>query len=488
MPDRTRVRHYRDTIVRDLRELIRIPSVKGDSCDGAPFGREAARALEFMLARGRELGFATKNIDNYAGHVEYGSDGPIIGVLTHLDVVPAGDGWNHDPFGGEVDDGAVYGRGAADNKGPAVAALYVLRAFADEAPAPKVRVRVIFGANEESGMEGVRRYFEREPLPDVGFAPDAGYPLYNREMGIINIHLSAKRNGRAIVSDLSGGEALNMVAGEARATVLPAYREIASRVVEETDSRGTVEHRIVFDGSHDAPVITVKGISAHGGRPATGVSAIAYLVQIIDDIARAVEERETNTTASENRIVGNGVIEREIRELRRLIGFETRGDSLGIACRDSESGELSVNWGTIRVDADTVETGLNIRYPVTADFGPIVSALTWRAKRAGFTSTGEHHAPPLFVPEDSDLVVRLLRAYETVTGEKASPMSMSGGTYARMLKNRGVAFGAGFPGEATNVHQPDEHISIDSLMRHCEISLQALFELSNAPPRTAAAT
>ena len=461
-------------LVHDLSELIRIPSVGAEKTEGAPFGPEAARALEFMLERGRALGFAVKNVDNYAGHVEYGSDGPLVGVLTHLDVVPAGDGWKHDPFGGEIENGIIYGRGAADNKGPAVAALYVLRAFADEVPNPKARIRLIYGTNEEAGMAGVNHYFKSEPLPDCGFSPDAGYPLYNREMGIVNVHLTASRSGRRLVSKLSGGEALNMVANEARATLLPEFADHAARVVEEVRSRGSVEQRTTFDGSGEGPTITVKGISAHGGRPANGVSAIAYLIQTIDDICRAVEQGESPALGS-----ADGVIEPEIRELRRLIGFETRGDSLGIACRDTESGELSVNWGTIEVDGDAIKTGLNLRYPVTASYQSIITSLRWRAQQSGFTSRDEHHVDPLFIPEDDPLIVRLLRAYEVATGEKSSPLSMSGGTYARTLKNRGVAFGAGFPGEVTNVHQPEEHVEIESLMRHCEISLQALFELAD---------
>ena len=470
MADRSSVYRYEDRIISDLRQLIAIPSVRGEAEPNAPYGVEPVRALEFVLDRGRSLGFATKNVANVAGHVEFGSTGPLISVLTHLDVVPAGDGWEHDPFGGTIEDGCVFGRGAADDKGPAIASLYVLKAFADEVPDPTARIRLIFGTNEESGMGGVRRYFESEELPDFGFSPDAGYPLYNREMGIVNISLSTRQSGRSIVTELSGGEALNMVANEARAKISPEWAELAGRVVTDVDEKGSVEHRLSIAEAGDSTIVHARGISAHGGRPAAGVNAISYLVDAISEIANAAELEEGESPDT---------FEPEIVALRRLIGYETRGDSLGIATRDMISGELSVNWGTMEIKNRKITVGLNIRYPVSADFNEISKALKRRAVRTGFTVSDDHHLEPLFIPEDSPLVHKLLSAYSTVTGEEAAPLSMSGGTYARMLGNRGVAFGAGFPGEIQNAHQPEEHISISSLMRHSEISLQALFELAD---------
>ena len=469
---REAVQQYRDQIVGDLAALIKIPSVKGPKSADAPFGPEAARALTYVLKRGEELGFETRNVGNYAGHVQFGTNGPIIGVLCHLDVVPAGDGWNHDPFGGEIEDGVIYGRGAADNKGPAIASLHVLRAFADQVPEPEVRIRLIYGTNEESGMEGVRRYFEVEDVPDLGFSPDAAYPLYNREMGIVNIHLTARRSHDALVSTFSGGTALNMVPDRAKATILPEYSDVAMKVFKEIDANGSVEHRLTCNRSQTGIEVEAVGISAHGGRPANGVNAIAYLTHAITELARATGD----------------TFEPELRALDRLIGFETRGESLGIACRDSESGELSVNWGTIEVSEEKVQAGLNIRYPVTADFDAIVKALEWISRREGYSVRKEHHLEPLFVSQDSALVIKLLSAYKKATGETASPLSMSGGTYARMLENRGVAFGAGFAGEDNNVHKPEENVRIESLMRHAEICLEALFELSSAPEQLSKAS
>lgn len=473
LPSTTAIDRYRDRIVEDLRELIRIPSVRGETEPDAPFGPEPARALRYVLERGEELGFSTRNVDNHAGHVQYGEEGPLVAVLVHLDVVPVGDGWTHEPFGAEVEDGCVFGRGASDNKGPAVAALYCLRAYADLVPDPPARIRIIFGTNEESGMACMRRYFAVEELPEVGFSPDAAYPLFNREKGIFNATLRAPRSGVRLVTSLSGGEALNTVANRAVATVAPELSDVARETVVAYRGEGAVEPRVAL--APDAPEhgkldLVASGVSAHGGTPERGVSAIAHLVALLSQIA-------ANAEAS----VGGGQhrsVEPELEALHRLIGFETSGESLGIACRDEESGALSVNWGTLRVDDDAVEAGLNVRYPVTGDFDQIVSVLERNAGRLGFGVDIAAHLPPLFLPEDHPLIVRLLRAYERVTGERASPRAMAGGTYARMLANRGVAFGANFPDEDTRGHQPDEFVRIESLMRHAQICTEALLEVA----------
>ncbi|MFW5789440.1 MAG: Sapep family Mn(2+)-dependent dipeptidase [Spirochaetota bacterium] len=473
LPSVSAIERYREHIVADLRELIRIPSVRGEARPDAPFGPGPARALRYVLERGAALGFATRTVDNVAGHVQYGVRGPLVGVLVHLDVVPAGDAWKHDPFEGEVEDGCVFGRGASDNKGPAVAALYCLRAYADLVADPPARIRIIFGTNEESGMACMRRYFAAEELPEMGFSPDAAYPLFNREKGIFNATLRASRSGLRLVSELSGGEALNSVASRAVAAIAPQLADVAREAVGAYRADGCVEPRVALapgvreDGGLR---LVATGVSAHGGSPEKGVSAIAHLVALLAQISGEAK--------ASGQVPGGEPVEPELRALGRLVGFETTGESLGIACRDEESGALSVNWGTLVLEEDSIEAALNIRYPVTGDFERIVSVLERTTAHHGFSVEVSAHLPPLYLPEDHPLIVRLLRAYERVTGERASPRAMAGGTYARMLANRGVAFGANFADEDTRGHRPDEFIRVESLMRHARICTEALLELA----------
>ena len=116
---------YKDEIFRDIKELVSIPSCAVPQSGEYPCGEEAARALQWILSRAKEMGLETVNIDNAAGHAQYGEGPEVAAVLTHVDVVPAGDSWSSDPFCAVERDGKLYGRGVADDKGSCL--LYTSR-------------------------------------------------------------------------------------------------------------------------------------------------------------------------------------------------------------------------------------------------------------------------------------------------------------------------------------------------------------------------
>ena len=147
---------HRAELLEDLQCCIRIPSVAQEDDSGYPFGLPIHRCLTFMLELARQKGLAVHNMDNYLGWCEYGQGEELVAVLAHLDVVPPGTGWTEDPFGGRIRDGRIYGRGAMDDKGPAMAALYALLALKESRIPLQRRVRLIFGLNEESGSRDMR--------------------------------------------------------------------------------------------------------------------------------------------------------------------------------------------------------------------------------------------------------------------------------------------------------------------------------------------
>jgi succinyl-diaminopimelate desuccinylase len=466
MKPRIDTERYRDQIVSDLQELVRIPSVEGEAEPGKPFGAEPYRALELMLAKAESLGLATKNVDGYAGHAEHGSGEEIVGVLVHLDVVPAGDGWTKPPFDGLVEDGRLYGRGASDNKGPAVAALYCLRAVADVLPNPKRRIRVIFGTNEESGFGGVTHYFTKEPLPVYGFSPDARYPITNREKGIFDFTFHKDRAGSpaGVIRTIQGGDALNKVPGECRA-ILDASG-LSSNGISRLQEKAadSVHARVSVERNGHQVTVIAQGESAHGASPQSGVNAVAHLV---DFLLRAQD-------------VLADPLATELARLQQWMGFGTRGEGFGVGCSDEESGELTLNWAKLSVDDRNIEAGINVRYPVTRNGSEVLNVLRGRTKAAGYVAKVGNHLDPLFVPEDSGLIQVLKAVYESETGEEAELHSMGGGTYARSLKGNGVAFGAGFPGTDTRAHRPDEFIVLDQLLRHSRICARAMHDLAQA--------
>ncbi|MBM7566153.1 M20 family metallopeptidase [Paenibacillus sacheonensis] len=492
---------YESDIVRHIRELVRIRSVAGTPEPGKPFGEGPARALRYMLELGESMGFRSADIDGYAGHLEYGEGDEMAAILVHLDTVPEGEGWTADPFGGDVEGGRIYGRGAADDKGPAVVALYALKAFADLGIAPRRRLRIIFGTNEENGMTDMDHYFAQEPLPEFGFSPDAGYPVIHAEKGIYVVELNWKARtqpqligarNRSSESDsgpspmgngttgsdirlsavelcivsMEGGSAPNMVPDSCRA-VVEAGEEAARMILQAASGH----ERITADRMENGRlVLTAAGKSGHGSYPPSGINAIAHMAAFLADLALGSDKEDASPAA------------RLKAFLAKRIGFEAFGESLGIACSDPVHGRLTVNLAQVSLNAEESRVILNIRVPVVFDGEELVSQLRNRLQADGIRLTVQSWLPPLYVPPEHPLIRKLNRAYETVTGESAGLLSIGGGTYARKLQGRGVAFGAGFPGGPDNhAHQPDEFVGIADMMRHGRVCLQAIYELIGMP-------
>ena len=141
-----------ENILKDLSQIIKFDSSQAPAEEGAPFGKGARLTLDYFLGLAASFGFETHDYDGYAGEVIFG-EGEEFAILAHLDVVPAGSGWTHAPFGGEIDraNERVWGRGAMDDKGPAIITLYAMKALKDEGFVPRRKIKLIVGCNEENG-------------------------------------------------------------------------------------------------------------------------------------------------------------------------------------------------------------------------------------------------------------------------------------------------------------------------------------------------
>ena len=437
------VRKYERDIVFHTRQLIRIRSVQSAAEPGKPYGEGVYRALRYMLDLGESMRFRVTEVDGYAGHVEYGSGKEIVGVLTHVDTVPEGTGWTYPPLEGVVEDGGIYGRGAADNKSAAVAALYSLLALRESGVVPDRRIRIIFGTNEENGMTDMDYYFAKEPLPDYGFVTDGPYPIVNAEKGSLVVGLRQKlaRGGSGWIA-MNGGEAPNLVPESCFAFVYSAGKSVLE--------------------------MSKRGRSAHGAFPDDGLNAIVLLLADLFERPEMLEAEASGDSF--------------LRLLYERIGRETNGESLGLACRDEEHGALTVNLAQIRLDRNQAFAVLNIRYPVSANGEEVMAKLKRGLLSEAADSTEIEvevlsHLEPVYVAPGHELIRRLSRAYEKATGEPAKLISMAGGTYAKKLRNRGVTFGHAFQGTDSRFHQADERVVVEELMRHAEICTLALYEL-----------
>lgn len=447
------IRAHADELLADLAALIQIPSVEGEPAPDAPFGTEVARCLQETLALCEKLGFRTVNMDNRVGWCEYGEGEEMVAVLGHLDVVPAGDGWQAaEPFSGEIRDGRIYGRGSMDDKGPTVAALYALAALKDAGFVPSRRIRILFGTNEENGCQDMVWYLEHGgEIPVMGFTPDGEYPIINGEKGIMNCVYARKlsQTGDYRLTRFEGGTAGN---------VAPAYA--VAELTCPSDAASKIELDKITVTPIDAGIrVEAAGISAHGSTPEQGENAIGRLAMALTQLPL------------------DGDLADCMAFLADRIGMETRGESLGLAMRDDLSGELTVNLGVAAFAADTLSLTLSVRYPVTKTYDMAHPRLERAFSLGGFHETSMNHKEAIYMPPESELIRKLSKVYEEQTGDKAVLKSIGGGTYAKSIPNL-VAFGPVFPGDEIREHKPDEYMEVERLLQNAEMLAAAMYELA----------
>ena len=269
---RAEVDKRKDALMEDLFGLLRINSERDDSKvdDKHPFGPGPVKALEHFLALAERDGYKTRNIDNYAGDFEFGQGDEVLGIFAHLDVVPAGSGWDTDPYEPVIKDGKLYARGSSDDKGPTMACYYALKIIKElELPVSK-RVRFIVGTDEESGWGDMEYYFAHNGLkdPDFGFSPDAEFPIINGEKGNITayLHFEGQNDGDFSLVSFNGGLRENMVPESASAdftgpiTLKELEAKLADFVSEQEVTGQVTEEAGVFH-------VIIHGKSAHGMMP-----------------------------------------------------------------------------------------------------------------------------------------------------------------------------------------------------------------------------
>ncbi|MDO4486106.1 MAG: dipeptidase PepV [Bacillota bacterium] len=455
-------------MIESLSALISIPSVAVEAVGDKPFGENVHRAYMYMLDMAEKDGFAIFNADNYGGHIDFdGRENGIVGIVGHLDVVPEGEGWDFEPYGGEIIDGNVCGRGTVDDKGPVIASYYAMKALKECGYEPRKTIRLILGLDEETNWEGIEHYLSAVPdVPDYGFTPDGDFPAIHGEKGIIVFDIAKKfpRTGAEgiMLKSVKGGTAANSVADRARAVISDSqgggYENIKAAAAEFRAETGC---RINCKGIGKSLEVTVQGVSAHGAKPEQGENAISMIMDFLGRINFAAEETNEFISFYNNHI-----------------GYELHGENIGCDFADEVSGRLVFNVGMIDMDTRAAKVTVNIRYPVTYDDEKVYEGIMSVLSGYDMGIVKGKHQEPIFMPEDDPLISVLMEIYRKHTGDTESrPLVIGGGTYARAVKNT-VAFGARFPDEPELGHQKNECISIDNLMKLTEIYAETIYRLS----------
>ena len=427
----------KQSFVKDLTALIQIPSVLKayNPQENNPFGDDIQAALDAMLAIGERDGFNTFSVDNYAGVIEVG-EGEEVGILGHLDVVPVQDGWSVGPFSATIEDGKMVGRGVNDDKGPTMAAYYAMKWIKDAGIPLKKRIRLILGTDEESGMRCIKHYLTKHEPSSMAFAPDAVFPLIYAEKGIHSCEVSGVESS---IIAFESGQRLNMVPEVAKAKLSSDVSALFHQYLTSNNVLGEIK-----DGW-----LVVYGKGAHAMQPDEGINAASllgkFLVQVVDSPFT-----------------------------RLLSSMDTTGMVFGVEYVSKEMGPITFNVGLVSVKDGKFSIKINTRIP--KDYPHLKKFETALSRFGRYKEL--NNTPIHYVSQDSPLVKTLLNAYQSVTGDKLSrPITIGGGTYARMFPNA-VAFGAMLPGREDVAHRVDEYMYLDDLYTAIEIYIQALLDLA----------
>lgn len=360
-----KIEDLKEQMISDIIELVKIDSVEDEPQKGMPFGKGVNECLCKALEIACALGFKINNLNGYAGYAQFGEGNDYIGIIGHLDVVPAGDGWIEPPFSGYRDGEKIYSRGILDNKGPIMSCLYALYACKECGIRFNKPIRIIFGTDEESGMKDIEYYLQHERPPIMGWTPDCKYPVVYGERGRAKLKVSAEKS---------------------------------------------------------------------------------YLNEFFGFVTNYFLQSKDN------------------------------GDRLGIDFSDDEFGKMQMRGYELKMEEDKCVFNFTLSYPAGITISKIILQLKTKMPEALSLELVQNYDPVKF-EKDCFLVKKLQDAYEEVTGLEGTPVTTTGGTYAKLMPNI-VPFGPSFPGQKGIGHNPNEWMNIEDIVLNTKIYALSLIKLA----------
>ena len=453
-----------------LLEAIRYPTVEGQ--EQARIGQQ-----QWLLRTAASLGLTAREAGPMTEVELPGPPGaPVLGLVVHGDVQPVDAAqWTVPPFAGVARDGVVYGRGAADDKGPLVQALLAMNAIRE---LPRTHtVRLLVGSDEESGSTDIGIYLKSHAPPAYSLVLDSEFPVVVGEkawdgLGVLPLDLDPGKGKPWGIEEIDAGLAASIVPDRARLTLrwregAPAWDALEKRLRARKPDPGT---RLELARRGKLLDVIVYGRSAHAGVNIDG---------------------GRNALVSLARIVAGELPDCALADLiafARYAGGDSKGVALGLDSAVAPGwGGWTVNVATIRNEkrlGGKLGLVINLRRPPPLTGAQSRDRLFAKVRRfsprlvpAEFYFSDE----PLVFDRNAKLVRRLMDAYARATGQRPPPAISGGGTYAKRLPNS-IAFGMWFPGKPYPGHEVDEKVELADLERGLDVLVEALRDLAVGPP------
>lgn len=457
------IESHKEQLLEDLMTMIRVKSDKGEAEPDMPYGKGPKKALDTAHKMLSEYGFKMGNCGNRVITADLNNKPKQLDIIAHLDVVPAGDDWTvTEPYKPVIKDGKLYGRGSSDDKGPAMAAVYALRAIKDLNLPLKKNVRLILGSDEECGSSDIEYYYTKEKPAPMTITPDASWPLINIEKGGVQNEFTAKfekTDKLPQVIEAKGGLKINVAPGESTAKVkglkLNEIKEIADKVSAKTG----IEFQLSEEG--DAVNIKALGVTCHASLPEIGKNAVTGIVELLSRLPLA-----------------DAPVNNYIKSINKLFPYgDFLGEAMGVNISDAESGKTTISFDILEVTETSIMGAYDCRASISANDENTGKVMEEKIREQGFDISRKPMFEPHIVDADSPLVKTLIKCYEKGFNVKgAKPIAIGGGTYVHHVEN-GVAFGCEEQGVDTHMHGADEFIEVEMLFKSAKIFADAIVEL-----------
>ncbi len=485
---------YSKAIVEKTQELIRIPSVLSDEDNfNYPFGNNIQKSLEYVLNLGKELGFKTKNIDNYCGYIEFGEGPELFGIIAHLDVVLANDeDWIYPPFSATIFDNMIYGRGAIDDKGPVIASIYAMKAVMDNYKLTK-RVRLILGLDEENSWKSIEYYKAHEEHPTTSFSPDSDFPCIYSEKGVLSFSLQENIRNQVNKKEVKHIEILEIDDFSNPINVIPKACSVTIKTTNilENIFIDTLRDIIlkynfeisIYQTNTNIFQLTSFGKSSHSAHPELGINAISNLLFTLNILFKEFNQK--------NELLDFYTTFFEVDPIKNIFTniFSTSNEQLTIA---PTKVSLDVNHENmkenikekkeeknIKMNNKAIKISFNSRIPIifnNIDFKTQINLLLKNYPKIHYLEIS--YKAPIYLEKNNPLVLTLCDIYNKKTNSTKAPISIGGATYARAFNNC-VSFGPNFPGDEDMCHKSNEYISIPNLILTAKIYAEAILRLNS---------
>lgn len=434
---------HKEEIVNTLKELVKIPSVRGAAAPDAPFGKECANALEYTEKLYSQNGFETE-LNKNDGYLLsfFGKGERTLGLFAHADVVDVSDDWVHTtPFEPIEKDGYLIGRGVLDDKSAVVISLYCAKILKELNIPFHSRLVMFTGSNEETGMEDIEKYAKDDLVPDFSLVCDTAFPLYRGDKSGMNLWVTMNTKLQDI-ENFGGGNSMNVILGKASAEV-------------------------------NGETVTETGISRHSALPEGSENAgykLAKKLLLRDDICESDKE--------------------QMQLLADVLG-KYYGEIFGIEHCD-ECGRLTCTNGVIKTENGKLTFGLNMRFGLTVDTEQIKNKIMSFFEKHNCTVMFEEEKKGYVISDKNNYIQACLKAYSDFTDDKKPTIYINaGGTYARKLPcaaEIGTTLKWGAPSNTPQghggAHQSDECISIDGFLQALELTLLMIIKCEKLEGRT----